>query len=259
MLHKSLKIIITILIFVVSLGGYLLLKKEHITLVVNNNEQIVSTFKSKVKDLLDENNISYDNDDKIIPNLNSKLKDKMTIKVIDITKKTEKEFRDIPYDTQIIEDKNIEKGKTQIDTNGQNGKKELLYETVYHDGKLVEKKLSKEIILKDPINKIVKKGTNEDFIVTSRGSNSRRMIVEATAYAGDGITSTGTTPKWGTIAVDPKIIPYGSKVYIPKFNMTFTAEDCGGAIKGNMIDIFMNSNKEAYKWGRRNIEIYITN
>lgn len=259
MLHKNLKIIITILIFVVSLGGYLLLKKEHITLVVNNNEQIVSTFKSKVKDLLDENNISYDNDDKIIPSLNSKLKDKMTIKVIDIAKKTEKEFRDIPYDTQIIEDKNIEKGKIQIDADGQNGKKELLYETVYHDGKLVEKKLSKEIILKDPINKIVKKGTNEEFIVASRGSNSRRMIVEATAYAGDGITSTGTTPKWGTIAVDPKIIPYGSKVYIPKFNMTFTAEDCGGAIKGNMIDIFMNSNKEAYKWGRHNIEIYITN
>lgn len=259
MLHKNLKIIITILIFVVSLGGYLLLKKEHITLVVNNNEQMVSTFKLKVKDLLDENNISYDNDDKIIPSLNSKLKDKMTIKVIDITKKIEKECIDIPYDTQIIEDENIEKGKTQIDTYGQNGKKELLYETVYHDGKLVEKKLSKEIILKDPINKIVKKGTNEDFIVASRGSNSRRMIVEATAYAGDGITSTGTTPKWGTIAVDPKIIPYGSKVYIPKFNMTFTAEDCGGAIKGNMIDIFMNSNKEAYKWGRRNIEIYITN
>lgn len=259
MLNKNLKIIIPISIFIVSLGGYSILNKEYITLVTNNNKQIVSTFKSTVKDLLDENNIRYDNDDKIIPSLNSKLNDKMTIKIIDITTKTEKEYVDVPYDTQIIEDKNLEKGKIQIDIEGQNGKKELLYKTVYNDGKLVEKKLSKEIMLKEPINKIVKKGTKEEVIVASRGSNSRRMVVEATAYSGDGITSTGTRPKWGTIAVDPKIIPYGSKVYIPKFNMAFIAEDCGGAIKGNMIDIFMNSDKEAYKWGRRNIEIHITN
>lgn len=259
MLNKNLKIIIPILIFIVSLGGYLVLKKEHINLVANNKKYIVSTFKTTVKDLLDENNINYDNDDKVIPSLNSKLKDKMTVKVIEVTKKIEKEYIDIPYDTQIIEDKNLAKGKTRIDIKGQNGQKELSYETVYNNGKLVDKKLSREIISKEPINEIVKKGIKEEIIIASRGSNSRRMVVEATAYAGNGITSTGTKPKWGTIAVDPKIIPYGSKVYIPKFNMTFTAEDCGGAIKGNMIDIFMNSNKEAYKWGRRNIEIYITN
>ena len=57
------------------------------------------------------------------------------------------------------------------------------------------------------------------------------MKVVATAYAGDTITATGTKPKWGTIAVDPRVIPYGTKVYIPQFNMTFVAEDCGGAIK----------------------------
>ena len=72
---------------------------------------------------------------------------------------------------------------------------------MYNDGKLVDKKLSKEIISKEPINEIVKKGIKEEVIVASRGSNSERMVVEATAYAGDGITSTGTKPKWGTITV----------------------------------------------------------
>ena len=63
----------------------------------------------------------------------------------------------------------------------------------------------------------------------------------------------------GTIAVDPKVIPYGTKVYIPYFNKTFIANDCGGAIKGTKIDIFMNSRKECYKFGRRNIEIIVLN
>ncbi|MGL5506937.1 MAG: 3D domain-containing protein [Paraclostridium sp.] len=84
-----------------------------------------------------------------------------------------------------------------------------------------------------------------------------KMDVEATAYTGDTITSTGTTPKWGTIAVDPKVIPYGTKIYIPHFDTVFVAEDCGSAIKGNKIDIFMDNAKSMKDWGRRNIEMYI--
>ncbi len=84
-----------------------------------------------------------------------------------------------------------------------------------------------------------------------------KLDVEATAYTGDTITSTGTVPKWGTIAVDPKVIPYGTKIYIPYFDEVFVAEDCGSAIKGNKIDIFMDNAKNMNDWGRRNIDIYI--
>lgn len=87
--------------------------------------------------------------------------------------------------------------------------------------------------------------------------NSKKLNVKATAYAGDTITSTGTVPKWGTIAVDPTVIPYGTKVYIPKFDKVFIAEDCGSAIKGNRIDIFMNSEKECNDWGVRDIDVHI--
>ncbi len=87
--------------------------------------------------------------------------------------------------------------------------------------------------------------------------NYSSITVKATAYAGNTITSTGTTPKWGTIAVDPSVIPYGTKVYIPEFDMIFTAEDKGIAIKGNRIDIFMYTEDNCNQWGVRNIEIYI--
>ena len=85
----------------------------------------------------------------------------------------------------------------------------------------------------------------------------KTMNVTATAYAGDTITSTGTTPKWGTIAVDPKVIPYGTKIYIPKFDKVFIAEDTGSAIKGNKIDIFMDTEEHCNKWGVKKIDIYV--
>jgi len=88
--------------------------------------------------------------------------------------------------------------------------------------------------------------------------NGIQMQVGATAYYGDTITSTGVKPIVGrTIAVDPKVIPYGTKVYIPQLNKVFIAEDCGSAIKGNRIDIFMNTYDECMNWGYKDITIII--
>ena len=67
-------------------------------------------------------------------------------------------------------------------------------------------------------------------------------------------TATGTKPRPGTIAVDPKVIPYGSKIIIVYEDGTVEygiAEDCGGLIKGNVIDVFRHTYKEAVKHGRR--------
>ncbi len=101
----------------------------------------------------------------------------------------------------------------------------------------------------------------DDYVSTSSEktslSTSKTLNVKAYAYTGDGITATGTVPKYGTIAVDPSVIPYGTKVYIKELDKVFTAEDCGGAIKGNTIDIFMPTEKNCNDWGIRNITIEI--
>jgi 3D (Asp-Asp-Asp) domain-containing protein len=94
------------------------------------------------------------------------------------------------------------------------------------------------------------------------------MTVEATGYSlisdelgsdGDPQTATGTYPTAGrTIAVDPNVIPYGSKVKIPAMgNSTYIAEDTGGMIDGNHIDIYMSHGDIARKWGRQTITIYV--
>lgn len=268
----------TSLSIAVFLGGYWTLKKEQISLIVKGEEIKISSFKKTVRELLSENEIQYDDDDIITPSLSSELKDYMEIKVVEVTQSQVTEKEDIPYSVKLIDDNDLLKGKTKVTQEGKSGEKEITYNLTYYDGKLVKKALEGEKISQEPVDKIVKKGIKEEVVVASRSTTSRNsssseskassasnsaskngkhMVVQATAYAGDSITSTGTVPKWGTIAVDPRVIPYGSKVYIPQFNKTFIAEDCGGAIKGNIIDIFMNSESECYKWGRRTIDIYI--
>ena len=268
----------TSLSIAVFLGGYWTLKKEQISLIVKGEEIKISSFKKTVRELLSENEIQYDDDDIITPSLSSELKDYMEIKVVEVTQSQVTEKEDIPYSVKLIDDNDLLKGKTKVTQEGKSGEKEITYNLTYYDGKLVKKALEGEKISQEPVDKIVKKGIKEEVVVASRSTTSRNssssesktsstsnsaskngkhMVVQATAYAGDSITSTGTVPKWGTIAVDPRVIPYGSKVYIPQFNKTFIAEDCGGAIKGNIIDIFMGSESECYKWGRRTIDIYI--
>lgn len=261
-------------------GGYTLANKD-ITLVVNGKESEISTLKSNVKDILDEQNVKYDKNDIVSLPLDQKVVNGDKIEVIDVTEKTVKEDKDIPFEVNIVEDSNLLKGQTKVEVEGQQGKNELVYKVTYHNGKQVEKEFMEEIVATEPIDKLVKKGTKVEVqVASSRGENTRatttlsnkvssnstssnassnrkHLSVVATAYTGHSVTATGTTPRWGTIAVDPSIIPYGTKVYIPQFDKTFIAEDCGSAIKGNKIDIYMNDESSVYSWGRKTIDIYI--
>lgn len=245
-------------------ANYIAFNKE-VVLVVDGQEIEVNSFQPNVQGVLEENKIDYDSNDIISEDLDTSLKNGMKIEVQQVEKKTITETKDIPYDTVIKKDKTLLKGKTEVSQKGKKGTKELIYEAIYQDGKLVSKTLVEENTTKKAKDKIIKKGTKEKKKVktdskktsSAKSSLGKKMIVSATAYSGDGITATGTVPKWGTIAVDPNVIPYGTKVYIPQFGKYFIAEDCGGGIKGNKIDIFMNSESQCNSWGKRTIDIYI--
>lgn len=93
------------------------------------------------------------------------------------------------------------------------------------------------------------------------GSYSKVVVVEATAYAGDSSTASGDKPNrnpngYSTIAVDPRVIPWGARVYVEGYGYAI-AHDTGGDIKGNRIDLFMNSEAECNSWGRRTVKVYI--
>ena len=90
---------------------------------------------------------------------------------------------------------------------------------------------------------------------------SEAMIMEASAYlptdgGGDGITASGIMAERGVVAVDPDVIPLGTRLYIPGYGEAIAA-DTGGAIIGNMIDLCMEDYGEAMEFGRRDITVYV--
>ncbi len=84
-----------------------------------------------------------------------------------------------------------------------------------------------------------------EFVITAYcGEKHHHICNDGSAET----TATGTNPKQGrTIAVDPDVIPYGTKVYID--GKEYIAEDCGGAIKGNRIDVYFDNHQEALDFG----------
>lgn len=127
------------------------------------------------------------------------------------------------------------------------------------ESKLEEKKKTSNSKVKS------NQSTNNSQDVSANSSEWKSMTVNASAYTlvehgdkmgGTGLTSTGKVPTANkTIAVDPNVIPYGSLI---KYNgVTYTAEDTGGMIKGNKVDIFMNTLSEAVSFGRKDINILV--
>jgi len=83
------------------------------------------------------------------------------------------------------------------------------------------------------------------------------LILEATAYTHTGNTTyTGVYPQVGTIAVDPRFIPLGSKMWVEGYGFG-VAQDTGGLIKGGIIDVFMETEAECLRWGRRRVKVYL--
>jgi 3D (Asp-Asp-Asp) domain-containing protein len=123
--------------------------------------------------------------------------------------------------------------------------------------------------VKEKQDKVVAVGAKELDNQVSRGqSNSgKEFYVSATAYTADcngcsGHTATGldllANPNAKVIAVDPSIIPLGTKVYVDGYGYAVAA-DTGGAIKGYKIDVFLSSKAEAYRWGSKKVKITVLN
>ena len=106
---------------------------------------------------------------------------------------------------------------------------------------------------------------SRESVQVSRGSSRGRLLgtFEATAYTDDvqsqgkwvGQTASGMKPQVGVVAVDPKVIPLGTKLYVEGYGNAI-AGDTGGVIKGKRLDLFMNTNEECYVWGRKKVKVW---
>jgi len=113
----------------------------------------------------------------------------------------------------------------------------------------------------EPVKRVVAQGTQAKVMVASRSGQDIRyrqvMNMEATAYTHTGnATFTGIMPYVGIVAVDPKVIPLGTQLYVDGYGFA-KAADIGSAIKGEKIDLFMDTREQALKFGRRTVKVYI--
>jgi len=176
----------------------------------------------------------------------------------------------LSFNTDEEKDSELEKGESRTISEGKEGKVERTYEIVYENGEEVDRTLLEENVVQKPKNKKVAIGTKEEVETVSTSNSQepsgvKELTMEATAYGPDcagcsGVTATGMDVSSGTqkvIAVDPNVIPLGSRVWVEGYGEAIAA-DTGGAIKGNIIDVLVPS--EAYaadNWGRRTVKVKI--
>jgi len=239
-------------------------------LVVGGKKQDVWSTSTTVADFLSQQGITLNKLDRVEPELKQTVTKNAVINVIRVEKVTDVVEEPINYAVITKNDSNLEKGKQKVVNEGQEGLLSKRYEVVLENGKEVSRKLVSEKKMKEKQDKVVAMGTKVLVAQVSRGSSEpagKEIYVSSTAYTANcngcsGYTATGmnlrANPNAKVIAVDPRVIPLGTKVYVEGYGYAIAA-DTGSAIKGFKIDVFFPSKSDAFRWGSKRVKIKILN
>ncbi len=272
---KRLIRVMAVVVFMLAIGSStafaytktVIINLDGVPRMINTEEETVGDLMETLDDIItDEYTLQgIDEDTELTKNM-----------VIDLTSITEKKVTKtevIAYDTEIRENPDLEEGNENVIQEGENGEISIITKESYSGGELISSEIVEELVTKEAKNKIIERGTKKpEPVVTAPKEQTVASIpvsleqdsalqVIATGYTpGDpgctGITYTGTKAARGTIAVDPSVIPFGTKLYIPGYGYGVAA-DTGGAIKGNKIDLCYDTRTEALNWGIKNITVYV--
>lgn len=251
----------------------------------NGIEETISTGQLTVEEILEQHGYELNEKDYTVPGINEEIDFSQEEPVIIINRvyhKTVTDVVSVPFETVTRENDQLEKGKEKIVTEGQNGTNLVTTAKTIINDQEVDSSVIEEEVIKAPVNQVKEIGTKVPQPVlgggavnkqgnTINGMNVKRVInMEATAYDASpasngkwaGVTALGTNLRPGVVAVDRNVIPLGTKLYIesndgwPSYGMA-VAEDVGGAIKGNRIDLFFESSNTVRNFGRRNVTVYV--
>lgn len=317
---------VMVVVLICVLTTVILMKRKHITIVVNGNATSYITYKNTVNEALKDKEIALGAKDKISVSLDAKIKDKDTIaikravnikvavdgktldiltpdddistvlttqgitlnsedrvepakytklseglnvSVVRVENKTLSVSTPLDFNTVVKTDSGMANTKKKVTQEGTAGEKETKYNVVYENGVEISRTLLSEAVVKNPVNKVVVQGTYP-LMPVSRGGDpmpySRVFTARATAYwavrgVGKTYTASGrlavrNPDGYSTIAVDPSIIPYGTKLFVEGYGFAIAA-DAGTGIKGDTIDVYFNTYGEACNWAVKYPKVYI--
>ncbi len=224
-----------------------------------------------IKSALEEAEVYIGELDIVEPSLDTAIASDTTISIVRVTEEVVDDTVELSFIEQVVRSDKMDKGESRLVQKGQKGLKQVSTKVRYEDGKEVDRQVIGEKILKQAVNKITEEGARTT-LVTSRGQSFtfvKSLVMSATAYdlsyesckknEGDpyyGITASGIKAKPGIVAVDPKVIPLGTWLYVEGYGEALAA-DTGGAIKGNKIDLFYESSKDVKNFGRKKLKVYV--
>lgn len=180
------------------------------------------------------------------------------IEVIRVTQEEKTVEEPIPFEVETVADNTLERGLTKTLKQGKNGIALNTVKITYNNGKEVKREVISSETLVEPQNKVVAVGSITSI---SRGGQrldfkeARYMVASAYTYTGYR-TASGAKPAVGMAAVDPSVIPLGTRLYVEGYGYAVAA-DTGGAIKGDRIDLFMEERAQCINWGRKKVKVYI--
>ena len=232
-------------------------KAEEKTASIGGEKTAIKMYPGTVENTLESNGIKWDEDDVIKPELSHELGFDDTIRItrVKVVVKEKKESIE-PKEADAVFDRSLASG-TIVRTQGKPGKAVYKYTYKFVNGKKKKTKKEFDHWIRKPTDIQLRFGTS----VTGESGKvefSETFTGNCTAYyfGKNAHGATGQKCHYGTCAVDPKVIPYGTKLYVEGYG-TAVANDCGGAVKGHIIDLYMRSTKECFKWGRRNKKVYV--
>ena len=300
--HKTsisiIKIIcVSLLLLALSGAGVMVMATQVNTVTItlaSGYELTVFSNKTNVAEILAENNIVLEENERVTPDLNENITTDKTIVIRDksiqeiqvakisesgiettleeildsyapIIEKIVTQEEPIPFETITKDASNGENTRNKVIRQGENGVKQVTYKIKYKNDQEIERTVLSEVIIKEPVDKIVQVQNNVTSrnSGTSRGTSSGAVLYKVTAYCPcmkccgktNGITASGTKATAGrTIATD-KNFAFGTKLSIN--GTTYIVEDRGGAIKGNKIDLYFDTHAEALAWGVKYLPVEV--
>ncbi len=216
------------------------------------------------------------------------LADSDTIEVVSLGTQNETTESETAFTTEYVEDDSLPRGETRVVSEGQNGIKAVTSKVTYKNGEEISREVIGEDIVTPVKNRVIAKGTADVKVAVSKSSSAaksvsastggssingmqytKKITMTATAYTtspsengGYSVSAMGNPLRHGIVAIDPSIVPLGSKVYVEAADGSWSygvasAEDTGGAIKGNRIDLCFEMSRQRHQISADKAVMYI--
>jgi len=220
-----------------------------INLRVGGSTRVIYTHKQTLEEALLEAGLTFGPDDRTEPPLSAAVSNGMTARLVRVTGQTFVEREKVEHKTVFKPDDSLSGSQTRR-VLGRDGVRAVEYKIVIEDGVEVSRSISREYFDPEPVDTVIyysPSALKETGQTAANFSVSRTLHVYATWYNAAssgkpathpsyGITASGVPVTKGIVAVDPSVIPLGTKLYIPGYGFAVAA-DTGGGIVGNTIDL----------------------